>query len=207
MVYKKRAYKKNTAKTFRRYRSPYQVARRAIANTAECKVTDVTAFDGYITTTATISHLSIISLGTGDPQRNGNFVQASKLGIRLSLESTDAVAVRFILFWDRSSQGSTPATTDLLQTSNFESYRQMNNKTRFTVIKDQVFNMHNYNTTDGSSAMIFKNFFWRLPPRQVGFNDASTTPWTNAIFALLISDIAADAVYARAKSRFWFYDL
>lgn len=200
--YPKKRYARRT-----RYVNPYRAAQKVIENTCERKATDSSFVSQYILSAGSVFHVSPISRGTDDSQRNGNFVQARSIAIRFTIEADSGTCLRFILFWDKNAQGSNPGVTDLLSTANYQSFRNLDNKTRFDVIMDKVYNMHNYDVSGGSTHMIIKKYWKKLPHRQVGFDGTSSTPWTNSLHVLLISDIASDAVYVNGKSRFQFLDL
>lgn len=90
-----------------------------------------------------------IAQGTGESQRIGRKVTLRYFELRGHLELPPATVlvegadqVRFILYCDKQTNGANAAPTDLLQTADIDSLRNMDNISRFTFIKDETFQLN-----------------------------------------------------------------
>lgn len=106
---------------------------------------------------ATVSNTIVdIPQGVSAQQRIGRKCTITKILGRINFEflpdvQTDMLpvgfaheSVRFILYWDKQCNGAAAGVTALLKDNAYNSYRNMNNLKRFTVLYDKIFT---FNTT------------------------------------------------------------
>jgi len=89
--------------------------------------------------------LNIIPQGDTESQRNGRKVVVRSINIRgmvrndpATNEGSTADRVRFLLYLDKQANGGAAAVTDLLETATINSFNNLANKSRFTVLMDKV---------------------------------------------------------------------
>lgn len=112
---------------------------------AEWKYLDVT-INQDINTTATYTLLNGLAPGTAANQRVGQKVTIRSLELRLKLTTTAATGVnqvcRYLLLLDRQANGAAPAAvTDFLVGQSTTAPRQLANRKRFKLIRDNTFPM------------------------------------------------------------------
>ncbi len=117
-------------------------------NSGEKKFWDVSVNDASISQAGTVvDSLNELVQGTSESQRIGRKATIKNVHCRynLSLNEQDAVAtpasgdtVRFIVFLDKQCNGATAATTDILESDNYQSYRNLANIGRFDILYDKM---------------------------------------------------------------------
>lgn len=106
--------------------------------------------EGYNNTTSTgaVYLLSGVAQGTDYTNRIGRKISMKSLLIRFSLNpnagQTSAVGdfVRILIVYDSQSNGSAPGVTDILQTANYLSPMNLNNRDRFKVLHERLIPMN-----------------------------------------------------------------
>ncbi len=113
----------------------------------ELKFHDVNVDDAVIATGGSIAQASInlIAQGTGDSERIGRKVFIAKLMWRyeIKLPSTTTVTdthddVRLVLYVDKQCNGATAVVTDILISTNYQSFYKRSNLDRFVVLYDET---------------------------------------------------------------------
>ncbi len=118
----------------------------------ELKFHDVNLDDAVVATAGTVTPtINIIAQGVTESQRIGRKCTIKQINWRYDviLPEIDAAgtpgsgdSLRIIIFIDKQANGATAAVTDLLETANFLSFRNLANSGRFTFLMDK---MHNIN--------------------------------------------------------------
>ncbi len=103
--------------------------------------------------TSTNSIVGIVQ-GTGENQRIGRKCTITNIHVRFSFEKSDILAadlsaaknshdtVRVIIWWDKQCNGTAPAASDILDTDLYNSFRNMANIQRFTILYDSLFSFN-----------------------------------------------------------------
>lgn len=128
------------------------VSRGYQPNTKERKVSDVSPSTISVDTTGAVQLLHCPVPGTDMTNRIGRKTCPRSVAIRAQISITpatggapiaDCVAqtVRWILFVDFQPSGAAPAITDLLTAASPFAHLNLNNRDRFKVLRDKIFNM------------------------------------------------------------------
>ncbi len=106
--------------------------------------------DAVIATGGTIAEDSLLTIpeGNGQSERNGRKITVRSIHMRFDiLLPTTAVAtatsdgVRVIVYLDRQTNGAAPVILDLLNVADWQSFRNLGNAGRFTILMDKQFAM------------------------------------------------------------------
>jgi len=160
--------------------------------------------------------------GNTDNSRVGNHLTMTNISIHgeVYVESdagfvvSDATAfddVRIIVVYDKQSNGTAPAITDVLNTADINSFRNMNQLDRFIVLKDKRMSLHTNLTFEGSTSVrnaimpsIFK--FNKKVALPVDFADATTATIANiktgGLFVMAISRNGLAATHLTTRVKF-----
>ncbi len=140
---------------------------------AELKFHDVDLDDVAVSAAATVTAtINIIPQGVTESQRVGRkcTIKSINWRYRLGLPELDAGGtapssdtVRVILFLDKQANGATAAATDMLESDDWQSFRNLSNSGRFNFLLDKTVNLNYANlASDGagvvSSGNMFKDF-------------------------------------------------
>ncbi len=150
---------------------------RYAGGSGELKFHDVDVDDAVVAAGGNIVNsgtVIVIPQGTTEKTRVGRKCTLRSLHLRylLTLPEQDAVAtpangdtVRLIIYLDKQCNGATIAVTDLLESDNIHSFRNLSNSSRFVVLCDKIHNV-NYAgmASDGagivSQAATTNNYTW-----------------------------------------------
>ncbi len=173
------------------------------------------------------SSLVLIGQGVTDSTRIGRKAVIKSIGWRgqIQLVGTATAAatvpeiVRLILVLDTQANGAAPAVTGadgLLASANYQSFNNLTNKGRFTVLRDEVFDMNplvaagNGTTNDFGAVNKSFTFFHKcnIPIEYSGTAAPSviTELRTNNIFGIMINKTTATNTILDSKFRFRFTD-
>lgn len=158
------------------------------------------------TSAGDIQFLSGIAQGDTDITRSGNKVLLKDILFRVNINSNSATqntTVRMILFVDKECDGANPTVAQLLTSASPLSPLNMDFSKRFVIISDKLMSFSN----TGQQERTFKiyktlNFHALFDGNLVTVADAKE----NHIFALFISDTAANNPGYSYTSRIKFYD-
>ncbi len=187
----------------------------------ELKFHDIDLNDAPILSGGTITAtVNIIPQGITEITRIGRKCTIKQIGWRyqLTLPEVDAQdtpeasdQVRVMMFVDKQCNGATALSTDILESANFQSYRNLANIGRFTILMDKTYAM-NYLTlaSDGaavvSSASVKKfGTFYKKCNIPLEFNAALgvlTEIRSNNIGVLLLSDSGKVNFTSKIRLRF-----
>ncbi len=120
----------------------------------------VVASGGVITAT-----VNIIAQGNTESTRNGRkcTIKAIQWRYRIGLPEilnqanpANTDTLRVIMYLDKQCNGATAATLDLLETADFQSFRNLANTQRFDFLHDKVYSL-NYTNMAADAAVQFSN--------------------------------------------------
>ncbi len=137
-----------------------------------------------------------------------------------STELQDGATIRLMIVQDTQANGATAAVTGsggVLASADFQSFNNLVNKGRFTVLKDKVITMNATagagNGTADDTPMSRRSFTWfkkglNIPIEYSGTADPSviTEIRTNNIFGIAITGDTASTISMGSKLRFRFSD-
>lgn len=126
----------------------YRMASKALRSmNVEYKTNDYYLNAGITSDTLTITQLTNIQQGTTNKTREGNQIKVVRITISglvvLSYTNVDYDYVRFMLVYDKQTNGAIYTAADLLATEAPEGLRNLDNVRRFHVLKDIRLELHN----------------------------------------------------------------
>lgn len=198
--------------------------RKAVAN-GEMKFHDVDVDDAAIAQNGTIQNagsVNLIGQGVTESTRIGRKCTIQQIGYRFQMTMSTQAAitnsadtVRVILYEDKQCNGATAAITDILQTDDFQSFNNLNNKSRFRTLMDRTYDLNagagagNGTANDTGPVELHDSFYAKVNiPLEISGTDASpdiTTIRTNNLGVLLLSKNGGVTVF-ESKLRLRFSD-
>lgn len=174
--------------------SANRAASYAKASTGEFKSVDVSLDSLGVDTTGTVSLLNGVGRGTDIDEREGREVNMRSVQLRyIVYTNTEAASDqwgRVILVYDRQSNGTAPAITDVLQTNSITAMRNLENRKRFKIFMDKTFVINaSYQTAAALNTASNNHFFeeyYRKLSHPVTFNSGT---------AGTIADITTGSMY------------
>ncbi len=135
----RRGAKKARARTRIVYRAPV----------TELKFHDLDIDDAVIATGFTVQNVLLtIPEGNGEEERIGRSIVIKKIGWRFRITlPTTAVAgetgdtARIVLIHDKQANGATPASTDVFESNDFQSFNNLSNNRRFRILMDKTYSI------------------------------------------------------------------
>lgn len=130
-----------------------------------------------------------------------------------AVNPTTGDTVRIMLYLDKQCNGATALVTDILETANMKSFRNLANSGRFTILKDQLvtinyMGMASEQLGEVSQARVVREYTWsKMCNIPIEFNDAENdgslaTIRSNNIGLLLISDNGRIGFESKVRMRF-----
>lgn len=214
------AFRPPAQKRRKNYPSSPALARRTAAK-GELKFHDVIIDDAVIATGGVIvPTINIIPQGITEVQRIGRkcTIKSINWKYRLDIPEIDAQAdagngdvVRIIVYLDKQTNGATAAVTDILETNDEHSFRNLANVGRFTILMDKM-HVLLYGTlaSDGaglvSSAAVIREYsFYKKCDIPIEFNAAAgvlTEMRSNNIGVLLVARSGTSRLQSTFRLRF-----
>jgi len=129
----------------------------------EKKTVDVDTTAVSVNTTPSLTLLNGIAAGTDFTDRIGRKVILKSLQIRYGIEPTDQIVgvnhMRFLIVYDRQTNGAAPIITDILKASSPFSQMNLNNRDRFQVLWDKV-HVQPFAANTATQAVSFGQTVW-----------------------------------------------
>lgn len=124
-----------------RNRYPKLASRGWMNNNAELKYNDLGAAAYGAGTTGTVTCLNLVAVGDDNTTRDGRQICNRSIHVTGMLTPVDATTLvnyaRLLLVWDsQPNSGTIAAITDILVASTSLSHTNLNNRERFTVLRD-----------------------------------------------------------------------
>lgn len=147
--------------------------------------------------------LNVIAQGAGESERVGRKCTLKQINIRgvaslASVTNYNATVdrLRFIVYWDKQTNGATAAVTDILETAEIQSFNNLANKNRFRILCDKTMVVGTTGGAASTGAYVFAEaktpfqFYKKLniPLEFDGATGALTEQRSNNIGVLAISD-------------------
>lgn len=191
---------------------------KALKAEKEKKYFDVDQAGQEIVTTGTVQSVSNVPQGDTSITRDGDQIQLKSIQARLTWympqvlgAGVPVVVGRVILFVDEQPNNTIPVTTDVLVTAGPNSPLNLNNRLRFRILKDKVFDMASGIATaqainNPKSTKQMK--MYKRINRKCVFNGAGTDiAQTNNVYMLFISSATTtNAPFCAFYSRLRFTD-
>lgn len=142
-----------------------------------------------ISNTGTVVCLNQMVTGTGVQQFTGNQVSIKGCSYRfeLDLPTTGAVPTsgRVLLIWDKQPNGSTAAFTDIFQQASYLSFGNVNNRERFTILRNDQFSL----SPNGDQTLFFEQFVSiNMLTTFVNGQSSAGVPQTGALLLAYVGD-------------------
>lgn len=165
----------------------------------ELKSIDIGGSASEIDNTGVYILLNGLSMGSGMADRTGRIIYMKSMEIRgfwtggASMNTYQGIC-RMILFYDKQSNGAEPAADDVIYPAEVEGLRNLANRSRFKIIKDETWKVSTSGNPDAQ-----KPFHWyvQLPGQcqksVYNAGDAGTVAdiETGSLYLLLITDTSA----------------
>ncbi len=189
----------------------------------ELKFHDLDTDDASIAQNGTIIQGSVnqIAQGTTEITRIGRKCTIKKIHWRFNITLTATTAsantsetVRVILYWDKQTNKAAAGITDILESDNFQSFRNLANKGRFRILMDRTYQLKagsggGDGTTEDYGEDSIDDEFHKDCTIPVEFNAATgavTEMTTNNVGILLLSKAGAITAF-EGKMRIRFSDM
>ncbi len=113
----------------------------------EAKFHDLDIDDAAVANTGTIAQISCLTIaeGNGESERVGRKITVTginwKMRVKLAGQTASANTgdvTRIILYQDKQTNGATAAVLDVLETADFQSFRNLANTGRFRILMDKT---------------------------------------------------------------------
>lgn len=128
----------------------------------EKKFFDTSVNDAVVAANMTITNLTVIAEGNGESGRIGRKILLKNIHVKGSLKMAAATAgastsdqVTCMLVQDTQTNGEQFGVTDLLDTDEFKSFRNLSNSTRFKVLYKKIFSLKSSGAAPSGAALIF----------------------------------------------------
>lgn len=178
----------------------------------ELKAIDVSLTGTAMNSTPLFTLLNGCARGDDIGERTGRQITPTKLSIRGYSQVTSGTGIdqchRFIVFIDHQPNGAAPTVTDLLTASSVVANTNLDNRNRFTIVMDRMFQL-NASAESGSK----RNINVTIPLKMATtFNSGNAGTiadiQTNSLYLLTFSDVAAGATagFVELRLRTRFYD-
>ncbi len=144
----------------KRMRTVYHKPISAYKSRGELKFHDVDLDDNVIATGVNVTDsINKIPQGVTEITRIGRKATIRKIGWRFRLQlpavasaGTGGDTVRVIMYQDKQTNGATAASTDLLETANFQSFRNLSNIGRFNILMDRTYELNSMGAAGDGTA-------------------------------------------------------
>ncbi len=187
----------------------------------ELKFHDVDLDDATVSSSGDVTaSINLIAQGTSESERNGRKCTLKSILWRYTvvLPEVDALAtpapadtIRIIMYLDRQCNGATAADTDVLESADYQSYRNLANSGRFSILHDKSMTL-NYNgmASDGAglvsqNEVTRQGHFYKKCDIPLEFNStagAITEIRSNNIGVILISRGTNISFLSKIRLRF-----
>lgn len=184
----------------------------------EMKFHDVDLDDAVVASGGVITDtINIIPQGVTEVQRLGRKCTIAKIGWRYRIQlpavasaGTGGETIRVIMYLDKQCNGATAATTDILETASFQSFRNLTNVGRFSILHDKTFALNSHGaagdgTANDALSWELNHTFWKncnIPLEFDSTTGALTEIRSNNIGVLLLSNNGLVSFTSKIRLRF-----
>jgi len=171
-----------------------------------------------VTTTPTVINLSNVAQGADYYQRDGDSILGQAIEFRGVVAGSNASTgsrIRIIILADRNMAGTDPVLGDVLQGGTEPTLQPMNvfAYSRFEILYDEIVQLASKSTNVGGAAYIADRQLlpvltrkWNKHVRFQGTTGADANLSRNALFLMVVSDEAVNAVNLKYTFRLHFTD-
>ncbi len=190
------------------------------ANGGELKFHDVDLDDAIVSNSGTVTaSINLIAQGVTESTRVGRKCTIKNIGWQYVYSLPEITAagspppfdnLRIIMFMDKQANGVTAAVLDILETADFQSFKNLSNTGRFRTLMDKTIPL-NYKAGAGLTAssdwpsVTFKGSFYKscnIPIEFSAGTGAITEIRSNNIGVLLISSANVSGFASKIRLRF-----
>ncbi len=187
----------------------------------ERKFHDVDLDDAVVATGGTVTpSINLIAQGVTESERVGRKCTLKSIHWRFSLNlpQVDAAAtpaagdvVRVIMYIDKQCNGATAAVTDVLESADYKSFRNLSNSQRFSFLMDKTFNLNHAGLASDGAGVVSQalnihsyqmNKVCNLPIEYSSTTGVIGEIRSNNIGVLLISFIGTARFESKIRLRF-----
>ncbi len=160
--------------------------------------------------------INLIPQGVTENTRVGQSCLVKKIGWKFEVQLAETLSIantsdviRVIMYLDKQCNGATAASTDILESANFQSFNNLANKGRFRTLMDRTYSLHsvagagNSNTSYGRISITDE--FHKKCSINLNFDStdgALTEIRSNNIGVLLISSLGLGGFTSKIRLRF-----
>lgn len=172
----------------------------------EFKYDDTTVSGGNVDNNGTVTYISGIQQGDAGTQRDGNQVKVVSLQLRGEVSqnpsATDTTLRTMIVCDTKPRSGVGISITDVLDTINVNSFRNLNNRKRFWIMYDR----NTYLSINGSRTRKIPAWYKKLQMKLVFDGAANNDSTSYSIYLIQISDEATNTPVVDWRTRLRFID-
>lgn len=181
----------------------------------ELKVCDVSGATIQALSSGAVTLINGVSQGTDYTNRIGRKILVKSLFMRFNIYPNSAISqptgdlIRVLLLCDYQPNGAAPTTTDILQTADYLSPLNLNNRDRFKVWYDKYISMEasyypSFLLTAGSPAMHFRQVFKKMSMEVINSGSGATVGsiQTGAMYIFVISKSTGTLYDFNTRVRF-----
>ncbi len=202
-------------------RAPATRGRVASIPSPELKFHDVDIDDAVVQSAGDVDPaINLIAAGTTESTRIGRKVTILSIGWRYSvtLPEVDAAAtpapgdvIRVMLVLDKQCNGAAATVTDMLETTGYQSFNNLSNKSRFRTLHDATFPLNYLTLASDNAAVVSSAEVWqhytffkkvKIPIEFSAGTGALTEIRSNNLFVLLITKRGAAGFESKMRLRF-----
>lgn len=174
----------------------------------EVKYLDVAVAAYAADTTGTVTALNLTAVGDDNNTRDGRQINNKSIHIQGTLAPVDSATTdsfcRLLIVWDQAPNSGTIATiTDILTAATASSFTNLNNRDRFTILRDARYALGRQDTAAGGSvgytsspSMFCINEFVKLDGKKTTYSGTTAVIGSVATGALLMVTIGTTAAGA-----------
>ncbi len=183
----------------------------------EWKFHDVDSDDAVIVTGGAIdATINIIAQGTGESQRIGRKLTIRKILWRYSVKlpttidpNNTADTVRVILYQDKQTNGVTATILQILETADWQSFRNLAESGRFKILVDNTHPMKSFSGGGATATSFGEDVLSRqiylnvnIPIEYNGVTGALTEVRSNNLGVLLITESGVAGFFSKFRLRY-----
>jgi len=151
---------------------------RTPAGRLERKFVDTAVATYEMDTTGSVALIATVPQGAGESQRIGREINLHSLQIHGTVQAkttTTLAAGRFLVVWDKQPNAALAAITDILNTANYYSFLNDQNKKRFKILMNRPFTFSGNSTTpaSGNEVQVIDDYI-KLKRRQTTYGTVGT---------------------------------
>lgn len=160
-----------------------------------------------------VNSICEVPQGTADASRVGGKINIVSVNMHCIVSVDDVVSaqwsdgnVRMIVFQDKQANGAGATVTDILETANVLSFRNLDNVDRFVILADKIWTTGTVTSSDLHTSVGLKYYKWskkvNIPVSYSGATGAVSEIKSNNIGLLVISVATLENVNVTTRIRY-----